>query len=143
MLDGEAVLAHCARQHAPETYARWLGDGRSRLWLAEAEIGGAPVGYAVTAAPDLPAPDPRPTDIEIKRIYVLGRAQGRGLGRGLIEAAFATARESGARRALLGVYADNASAIGFYAAVGFEVVGERRFRIGQRLYDDVVMAKLL
>ena len=143
VLDGDGVLEHCEGPHSAETYARWLADGESRLWLAEAEQGGAPVGYAVLSTPDLPAPDPSPGDIELKRIYLLSRFHGGGLGSRLMEAAVDEARAMGRTRVLLGVYAQNAQAIGFYRARGFEQVGVRRFRVGRREYDDAVMARPL
>jgi ribosomal protein S18 acetylase RimI-like enzyme len=143
LLDADAILGHCAEQHAPEVYARWLDDGRSRLWLAEAETGGAPVGYAVLAPADLPRPAPSPADAELKRIYLLGRAQGSGIGGRLLQAAVESARLQGRGRLLLGVYVGNAQAIGFYRRAGFEVVGERRFTVGPRTYDDLVMALAL
>jgi ribosomal protein S18 acetylase RimI-like enzyme len=140
VLDADAILGHCERQHAPDLYAAWLGDGRSRLWLAEAETGGAPVGYAVLAPAELPRPEPTQADAELKRIYLLGRFQGGGLGRRLMEAALGAAREDGYARLLLGVYAGNAPALAFYRRSGFEVVGERRFTVGPRTYEDLVLS---
>lgn len=143
MLDGDGVLEHCAGPHSAETYARWLADGASRLWIAEAAQGRAPVGYAVLSAPDIPISDPSPRDVEIKRIYLLSRFHGGGLGSRMMEVALEEARAMGRRRVLLGVYAQNARAIGFYERHGFEHVGRRRFRVGRREYDDTVMARVL
>lgn len=143
VLDGDGVLEHCEGPHSAETYARWLNDGGSRLWLAEAARGGAAVGYAVLSTPNLPVQDPSPTDIELKRIYLLSRFHGGGLGSRLMETAIAEAAVMGRRRVLLGVYAHNVLAIGFYEKRGFLRVGARRFQVGRREYDDVVMARTL
>lgn len=142
VLDGDGVLEHCEVPHSTATYARWLGDGESRLWLAEAALG-APVGYAVLSAPDLPAPDPGAGDVELKRIYLLSRFHGGGLGGRLLELAVDEARAMQRMRMLLGVYARNTRAISFYRGRGFAQVGVRRFRVGRREYDDAVMARPL
>ena len=125
-----------------EVYAGWLADGESRLWLAEAQEGRAPVGYAVLTAPDLPEAAPREGDIEIRRIYLLTRFHGGGTGRALMEVALQAAREAGKRRVVLGAYREN-PVVGFYERFGFEVIGERKFQVGPRSYDDVVLAKHL
>jgi ribosomal protein S18 acetylase RimI-like enzyme len=137
-LDGDDLLAHCATQHAIGLYADWLADGRKRIWLAEAE-GGAPIGYVVSAPPDLPLDDLGPEDIEIKRIYMLHRFHGLGVGRALMSAALDAARLEGRARALLGVFSANAQAIAFYRRVGFRPLGERRFQVGRTWCDDLVM----
>ena len=76
ILDGADVIAHCQRQHNVELYRDWLALPAMRLWLAEATPGGAPVGYLVLSPASLPVADPRPDDLEIKRIYLLHRFQG-------------------------------------------------------------------
>ena len=124
------ILAHCQGQHAPAVYESWLADSRSRCWLAQAVNGGAPVGYLVLAPAAVPVQDLDPSDLEIKRVYLLHRFQGAGLGRQLVDAAAAQARAVGSRRLLLGVYSQNHAALAFYARTGFQRVGERTFRVG-------------
>lgn len=138
VLDGGAIVAHCAREHATERYAAWLRERTTGLWLATVPPGDAPVGYAVVAPAALPISDPRADDLELKRIYVLARFHGTGTGRALLKAAIEGARERGASRLLLGVYAGNARAIGFYQRQGFEAIGMRRFAVGDREYDDII-----
>lgn len=135
------ILAHCERQHAPEVYAGWLADPRCDIWLVEAVQGAAPVGYAVLAPADVPVADPRPDDLEIKRIYLLHRFQGAGWGRRLMEACAEGARERASSRLLLGVYSRNEAALAFYAHIGFERAGERRFRVGATDYHDYLLAR--
>jgi len=142
VLPGTDIIAHCLREHSAERYRRWLGDAHSALWLVEAEQGGAPVGYAVLTRPDLPLAVGE-TDVEVKRIYLLGRYHGGGAGAALMEAAVAKARRDGMERLLLGVYKGNARAIAFYAKQGFQLVGERTFRVGGSDYEDVVLARPL
>lgn len=139
VLSADDILAHCANQHAAVIYRSWLEDGKVRIWIAESGVGNAPVGYLVLAPPKLPVTDPRPDDLEVKRIYLLHRFQGNGLGRRLMAEAIASAREVGSGRLLLGVYAKNDAAIAFYGRCGFRKVGERRFRVGNTECEDFVM----
>ncbi len=141
VLPGSDILAHCERQHAAAVYHGWLRDGVSALWLAETEPGGAPVGYLVLTRPDLPLPELGSGDVEVKRVYLLHRFQGGGLGRRLMQAAEDHARGCGRRRLLLGVYARNADAIGFYQRLGYRPVGTRTFLVGHHRYDDLILGR--
>jgi ribosomal protein S18 acetylase RimI-like enzyme len=135
------ILAHCERQHAPQLYAEWLRRPDHRLWIAETETA-SPIGYAVLSPPDLPV-EVRAGDLEIKRIYLLHRFQGQGLGAALMRASLEDARGAGFSRALLGVFGRNEAAIGFYRRQGFSQVGVRKFQVGAGSYDDLVLARPL
>lgn len=140
VLDGSAIVAQCAREHSAGAYRRYLEAGAT-AWLAECRPGDAPIGFALVGAPGLPGS--RPGDLELKRIYTLSRFHGSGLGGELMRAAVAGAVKLGADRLLLGVYAGNQRALAFYAKAGFARIADRRFRVGDRDYDDVVLAKPL
>lgn len=58
-------------------------------------------------------------DCLLEDLYVAERARGRGVGRALVEAAFARARERGARRMELDTNETNAAAIALYESFGF------------------------
>ena len=139
VLDGAAITEHCRRAHSPAQYLHWLNDARSAVWLAGAVPGDAPVGYLVVAPPELAAADPA-RDLELKRIYLLGRYQGGGLGKRMLGQAIAHAQATGAARLLLGVYAGNQTAIGFYQKQGFTHLADRQFVVGGTAYDDQVMS---
>jgi ribosomal protein S18 acetylase RimI-like enzyme len=142
VLPGADILAHAEQEHGRERYAGWLGKPGHRLWLAEMAEGAAPVGYAMLSPPDLPVPTDR-YDLELKRIYLLHRFHGTGVGARLMTAAVEAARAQGARRLLLGVYGDNHKAMSFYGRQGFTRAGERKFQVGANLYDDLVLARPL
>jgi ribosomal protein S18 acetylase RimI-like enzyme len=141
-LPGADIVAHCANQHAETRYAGWLADGGPAIWIAEAAHGQAPVGYAVVDASDLPIAAEL-GDVELKRFYLLGRCQGQGVGAELMRRIVDGAQAAGARRLLLGVFSANARAIAFYARQGFIQAGERKFRVGEGVYDDLVLARRL
>jgi GNAT superfamily N-acetyltransferase len=142
LLPAADILAHTAKQHAPEVYARWLNEPGTFCWLCEQPPGGAPVGYAVATRPDLPI-EVNEGDLEIRRIYLLHRYQGGGLGRRLMQAVEQAAREAACRRLLLGVYSRNAAALDFYARQGFSEAGTRQFRVGAHDYFDYILERRL
>lgn len=139
VLDGAAIVEHCRAAHSSAQYRLWLEDPRYTVWVAEVIPGNAPVGYLVLAPPDLPLADPS-RDLELKRIYLLGRYHGGGTGKRLLGQAVEQARSTGAARLLLGVYAGNDAAIGFYRRQGFVNLTERQFNVGGRVYDDHVLS---
>jgi len=57
--------------------------------------------------------------VHLARVVVRPDARGRGVGRALVEALLARARESGASLVTLNVYRDNEAALALYADVGF------------------------
>lgn len=140
-VDGDDLVAHCAKQHSTARYAELLAGPDARAWLAEVQPGRAPIGYVVMTRPDLPASEPG--DLEVKRIYVLQRFQGRRVGVRLLNEAIAGARAAGAHRLLLGVYSVNEPAIAFYTRTGFRRIGTREFTVGGGTYHDYVLALAL
>jgi diamine N-acetyltransferase len=139
-LEGEDILAHCRNQHSVAKYAAMLADAETRACVAEMK--GAPVGYAVVCPPDIPVPL-EPDDVELKRIYLLHRFQGSGIGAALMDWSVATARSLGKRRLLLGVNAENDQAVNFYLRHGFEHAGKRKFQVGNMICDDFILARRL
>ena len=93
----------------------------------------------MVAPPQLPLEDVSSADLEIKRIYLLSKFQGGGVGKRLLAEAIGYAQTCSARRLLLGVYAHNTEAIGFYEYMGFKKIGTRQFNVGGAYYDDFIM----
>ena len=138
VLGGKDIIAHCVRDHSPGLYRTWLIDPDYALWLVEISPDQAPIGFMVVAPPQLPLPDTA-GDLELKRIYLLSKFQGSGLGKQLVSAAIAHSKSVDAKRLLLGVHTHNHSAIGFYERFGFRKIGTRKFNIGGKDYDDNIM----
>ncbi len=161
MLPGGDILAHCKKHHTADSYRTYLAHPDTRMILAEAVPGGAPVGYAMLTAPELPTFVVRPTDIELKRIYVFSRFRssavevmrvspvtaelepipGLRTGQALMDTAVEEARAMERKRLLLGTHAGNLQAITFYRKNGFEEVGTRTFQVGAQVCCDLIFAK--
>ena len=139
-LDGASILAHGESQHATRVYHAWLQDPSTTIWIAQTEIGNAPVGYLVLAKSTLPIADFPVDDLAVKRIYLLHRFHGSGVGKRLMAVAISHAQLLHAPRLLLGVYANNHEAIAFYVRQGFRKIGERIFNVGGKKYDDAMLA---
>ena len=108
-----------------------------------AELDGAVVGY-VKLQQTVPIPSHEHV-LTINGLAVAARAQGRGVGRALIEAAIARATRLGARKLSLRVLGPNAGARRLYEACGFEVEGVLRgeFVLAGVEVDDHLMARRL
>jgi ribosomal protein S18 acetylase RimI-like enzyme len=150
MLPGPDIIAHCAKHHIPAAYEHYLEDPATRITIATVE-GGAPVGYAMLCTPELPTFDVRPTDIELKRIYLFSRFRhapihghpGIRPAQALLDAAIADAHTLNRSRLLLGTHANNQRAIAFYRRNHFAEAGTRTFQVGNQLCSDLIFAKQL
>jgi L-amino acid N-acyltransferase YncA len=76
-------------------------------------------------------------------VYVAERARGRGVGRALLEAVIASARDGGLWTLQAGVFPDNTASLGLHRRLGFREVGVRE-RIGRLdgVWRDVVVLEL-
>lgn len=102
---------------SPETF--WSELAAPGRWYAVAvERSGVLVGYAGLAQTG--------SDADVQTIAVAPGAQGRGIGRLLLDALVAQAGGAGATSLLLEVRADNRPAQALYESVGFERISTRR-----------------
>ena len=139
-ISGRDLVAHCANRHSAAVYAAWLADPDITTWIAETETG-APAAYLVLMPATLSYTGRHESDLEVQRIYVLGRYKGSGAGGQLMRCALDTARRRGANRVVLGVMKANSPAVAFYRRQGFEVIGQRQFQVGASVFDDHVMGR--
>lgn len=79
------------------------------------------------------------TSLEIERIYVLSKYQGKGLGALLMDKAISIAKERGKEYIWLGVWEKNEKALAFYKKHGFHKIGEHSFVIGSDIQTDHLM----
>jgi GNAT superfamily N-acetyltransferase len=113
-----------------------LADPHRAAWLVEAA--GEPVGYALAGPCDLPHPQVAPADGELKRLYMLARAQNGGLGGRLFDAVMAWLQEHGPRT----VWSANHGAQRFYARRRFARAGEYGFPVGGTMDREFIFRRL-
>jgi ribosomal protein S18 acetylase RimI-like enzyme len=110
----------------------------SAIHLVGCEVTGAVVGWLAAG----PGRDQRLTDEgftgEVYAIYLLPGVQRRGMGRALMEAAFARLQEGGHRRVYVCALRDNAPAVAFYRRLGGRLLREQSLTIGNSAYAEVV-----
>ena len=105
-----------------------------------AESNGELIGYVQFGDVDAAAPERRPDDQILHRLYVATEQQGRGVGRRLMEAALRHPRLATAGRVYLQVWEVNDRAIRLYESLGFRTVGKTTFTIGAgHVTEDLVM----
>lgn len=143
----EAKAHFIATVLSEDRFGEYLADPNRVLFLATSAQGGA-IGYTMInlgepADADVQASIRiRPTS-ELSKCYVLPGHHGVGVAAGLMTASLDAAAVSGARGIWLGVNEENERAKRFYAKHGFERVGSKRFKVGERLEDDWVMERSL
>lgn len=133
-----ADLAVFLEKLSADRFAATIGDPAVAVWIAEAD--GAAVGFAVAGPCGLPHADAQPDDVELKQLYLLARAQGRGLGRVLLDTAIGWMDAQGGTQ-WIGVWSGNIRAQRIYAKLGFEAVGEYQFAVGDWRDDEFILRR--
>ncbi|TDV40717.1 ribosomal protein S18 acetylase RimI-like enzyme [Actinophytocola oryzae] len=115
-------------------------EGRPLDGFLVAELDGVVVGY-VSMTQDIPVPSHTHV-LHVNGLAVDPGAQGRGVGRQLVEGVVATARRSGRTKVTLRVLGHNTTARHLYERCGFVTEGvlKGEFVLDGRLVDDVLMA---
>lgn len=116
--------------YTPAAFGMKLADPLQATWLAEGP-GGEALAYANAGPCTLPHPDARPAHAELSRLYVLSSAQGRGLGRHLLETALEWMGAQAPGPLWIGVWSGNLKAQRLYAVHGFQKAGEYEFAVGR------------
>jgi len=137
--DPREVDEYADENFTPDKVAAWFRKPCARTLLALA--GDTPAGYAHLRHAKVPACVADRQAIELSRLYLLGTAQGAGLGRAMMAAALAQAAELQARSVWLGAYDRNVRALAFYARHGFTRVGTHEFEFGGRIHPDPVLTR--
>ena len=132
---------YLARAFPVEGVRAAIAETDVTMFVAESSEG-APLGYAyLRASPDLPSGVTGRRAFEIVRFYVDTAYQGRGIGAALMEECFDEVGQHGADVVWLQVWKEAPWAVGFYARMGFVVVGSAPFYFGDRIGDDYIMEK--
>jgi ribosomal protein S18 acetylase RimI-like enzyme len=135
------LKAYCASSYNQERQAAEIADRTIATLLAE--IDATLAGFVQLRSGHAPACVDAQRSIELWRLYVDARWQGRGVARALMSRADETARSRGAEVLWLGVWEHNARAQAFYGKCGFVEVGTLPFTLGRELQTDLVMVRPL
>ena len=105
-----------------------LAEPGCAWWVAERD--GELLALANACPNGLPHPDARTGDLELRRLYVAGAAQGLGLGTALLNLALDWMQANTTGPLWIGVWSGNEKAQRLYAAHGFAKVGEYDYPVG-------------
>ncbi len=135
----EDLESYLTENHSPAYYADFLRAPGTIAWLAT-DARDEPAGYAMAGPCGLGVEGAPALSGELKRVYLAKQAQGRGLGKALVEVAldWLEARFS---HVYLSVYSENYRAQALYRRYGFEKVAEHHFMVGTHADLDWIMAK--
>jgi ribosomal protein S18 acetylase RimI-like enzyme len=133
------LQAYLADAYDVQTARDQLADRRYGAWLLE--TGGMAIGYALAGPCGLPHPDVGPTSGELKRVYLRKAWQGGGRGTRLIDTAFGWLEAEGFTPLWIGVWSANFGAQKLYRKLGFEQVGEYRFKVGETHDNEFIMRR--
>ncbi|MBH0130946.1 GNAT family N-acetyltransferase [Salinibacterium sp. NK8237] len=137
----DAIASYIEQNLSVSAFRHYLTDPAREVLLAE--VDGQPAGYAMFSALEPGDPDVaqaltlHPT-VELSKCYVLGLFHGAGVAPALIGSGIAWARGQGFVGMWLGVNQENARANRFYEKMGFELMGTKKFLVGERWEDDFV-----
>ena len=126
----EDLDAFLEESHSRTFYEPLLARDDLLIRVVEA-ANGALGAYLLCGKLSLPAKDPEPGAVELKRLYVDEPLQGRGLGSRLVREAFEWASACGAPEVYLSVFSENHGAQRLYDRMGFEKVDEFWFPVGE------------
>jgi ribosomal protein S18 acetylase RimI-like enzyme len=144
----EAIDAFIATNLSATAFERYLADPVRVLLVAEGRPGEPLDGYTMLVMAEPADADVagvvriRPT-AELSKIYVRQGSHGRGTAGELLARTLDVARDGGAAGVWLGTNEENVRAQRFYAKHGFERVGRKRFKLGDRYEDDFVFERAL
>ncbi len=136
-----------SRHLSEERFAGYLADPNRTVLVTESDEGD-PIGYSMLVRGPIADPDVRAlvddvTTVELSKFYVLLDSHGRGVGAILMAATLEAAAGTGAATVWLGVNQKNVRAAKFYTKNGFEIIGTKRFLVGEQWHDDHVRLRLL
>lgn len=137
------------RHLSEERFAQYLADpARIVLMATPGSREADAVAYAMLVRGEITDPDVRAlvdgaSTIELSKFYVRLDSHGRGVAATLMAATIEAAAGTGATTIWLGVNQKNVRAAKFYTKNGFEIIGTKRFLVGEQWHDDHVRLRPL
>lgn len=139
--DAQDLAGYLAENFKPEAIRQEIEDPNAAFYICYAD------GYAAGYAKLLSGPSPEgltgSNPIELKRIYLVERYWGKGLGVRLLGHCEDEARRLGYNTLWLGVWQENRRGLNFYAKHGFRKAGTITFPYGSTTGINDVLEKPL
>lgn len=135
------LQAYLAESYSIEATAKDIADPMKDMIVASNEEGHI-VGFALlTRGTTEPCVAHLSSSIELQRVYVDPDYHGNGIGKSLVNKLEGMAIHQGFRNIWLGVWEENHKARKMYEKVGYTVVGDHDFTIGEVVQTDQILVK--
>lgn len=131
------LVAHLDEVFTEQVIREAIGTPGCRYLIAS--NGDTPAGFVKIRNGVKPESVPGKDVLEVQQVYVLPEQQRYGIGGQLIEAAARYAEQQASDGIWLSVWEDAPWAINCYRKYGFEAVGKADFRLGNSIYNDLIM----
>ena len=135
----EDMDKYLAEEMNLEKLSKELSDEKNLFFLVR--YNGHLAGYAKLSAAKKPEAPATNNPVEIERIYVARKYQGRKIGAALMNECINYALAQSSDTVWLGVWEHNYKAVNFYNQWGFERYGSHEFRLGDDIQTDMLMKK--
>lgn len=122
----DEVIASRGLENRTRIWTRILSDDNRKAILLVAEDNECIVGFVDGGTPQN---DSEEFDSELYAIYLIKEAQGKGIGRALIQSFVKKLHEAGYTSMVLSVLNENVSSRGFYEKMGGTLSGEGEYRV--------------
>lgn len=132
----DEIAHYVLAEFTPDRFSARLNDPDTHVFVAE--HGQGLVGVAVVRL-GMPCPAGTIAKAELQTLYVQEHFIGQGVGKALLGAAEAAARQRSGGPLWLTVNARNARAIAFYGRRGYEKVGTATFVLGEGRHENHVL----
>lgn len=133
----DAIAQHVERHFSEDSIARELGiDGQAYL-IATSD--GEAAGFAKLGKGDAPIAMPEKPALEVQQLYVSPHHQRSGVGAKIMNAVIVIAKQKSFRGIWLSAWENADWALRFYRKCGFVEAGTTRFRLGDDMFDDLLM----
>ncbi len=124
--------------HRSRHYEALIDNPRFNVW-GTYDGRGDLIAYAVAGECRLPVDDLEETAGEIKRIYVAGDGQSRGIGTALMHEMLTWMKNAGFAPIYLSVFSENYGAIRFYERYKFKIIKKYEFMVGNHPDPEFIM----
>lgn len=125
--------------YSEASVAAEIANPAKRNWVADDD--GRLIAYAQAGPCKLPHLQASPEHGELYQLYVLREAQGLKLGKKLLERSIDYLAATRPGPIWLGVWSGNEKAQAVYYAMGFEKVGDYRFKVGSWYDEEYIFRK--
>jgi ribosomal protein S18 acetylase RimI-like enzyme len=135
----EPFNAYLEKNFSKDQILKQFGIQESSFFFVRCE--GEIAGYLKLNTGASQTDSPLSKAMEIERIYVLQHFKGRRLGKALIQKSIEKALCTKLDWLWLGIWDQNAQAIGFYQSQGFEIFSDHKFMMGDLAQNDFLMRR--